>query len=122
MAKNQNKNTNRGLGDVIANITTTIGIVPCYGCKERQEKLNNLFPFKKPIKPNENDLEFLKDFFNWYKGIPIPIDKAEQIKEAELLWMKLFNVKTDACSTCGIEYQNAYIKDLKKLYDATMDN
>lgn len=30
-----------GLGDVIAKVTTVIGIKPCEGCKQRQEALNN---------------------------------------------------------------------------------
>jgi hypothetical protein len=48
----------KGLGDSIEKITTKTGIktitekvseglgIPC-GCKERKEKLNNLFPYKK---------------------------------------------------------------------------
>ena len=36
----------RGLGDTIAKITTAIGIKPCRGCKQRQKKLNELFPYK----------------------------------------------------------------------------
>ena len=34
-----------GLGDVIANITTAVGIEPCDGCNKRKEQLNKLFPF-----------------------------------------------------------------------------
>lgn len=36
----------RGLGDTIAKVTTALGIPPCGGCKERQEKLNKLVPYK----------------------------------------------------------------------------
>lgn len=35
----------RGLGDTIAKVTKAIGIKPCGGCKKRQEKLNELFPY-----------------------------------------------------------------------------
>lgn len=35
----------RGAGDVVAAITRAVGIKPCGGCKRRQEKLNQLFPF-----------------------------------------------------------------------------
>lgn len=35
----------RGLGDVVAKVTRAVGIQPCAGCKERQEKLNQAFPF-----------------------------------------------------------------------------
>lgn len=36
-----------GLGDVVANVTSAVGIKPCDGCKKRQESLNKLVPFKK---------------------------------------------------------------------------
>lgn len=35
----------RGLGDVVAAVTTAVGIKPCGGCKERQAALNRLVPF-----------------------------------------------------------------------------
>jgi hypothetical protein len=36
----------RGLGDVVARVTSAIGIKPCGGCKKRQQKLNELVSFK----------------------------------------------------------------------------
>lgn len=36
----------RGLGDVVAKLTSAVGIQPCGGCKKRQELLNKLVPFK----------------------------------------------------------------------------
>ena len=36
----------RGLGDTVAKITSAVGIRPCGGCKKRQKKLNELFPYK----------------------------------------------------------------------------
>lgn len=35
----------RGLGDTIASITRAIGIQPCGKCKQRQQKLNQVFPY-----------------------------------------------------------------------------
>ena len=35
----------RGLGDVVARATSSIGIKPCGKCKKRQEMLNKLVPF-----------------------------------------------------------------------------
>lgn len=35
----------RGVGDVIAAATKAVGLQPCGGCKERQQRLNELFPF-----------------------------------------------------------------------------
>jgi hypothetical protein len=52
----------RGLGDVIAGITKAIGIEPCESCKERQDILNKLFPFKKPEQlTNEEINEIIRD-------------------------------------------------------------
>jgi DNA-directed RNA polymerase subunit RPC12/RpoP len=36
----------RGLGDTIAKITKRFGIRPCRGCRGRQQKLNEMFPYK----------------------------------------------------------------------------
>ncbi len=36
----------RGLGDTIAKATRAVGIKPCGGCKDRQKKLNEIFPYK----------------------------------------------------------------------------
>lgn len=38
----------RGLGDTVAKLTTKLGITPCGGCKDRQQKLNEIVPYKKP--------------------------------------------------------------------------
>ena len=42
----QSVERSRGLGDTIAKITKAVGIQQCGGCKERQELLNNLVPYK----------------------------------------------------------------------------
>ena len=36
----------RGLGDTIAKATKAVGIKPCGGCKKRQRRLNQWFPYK----------------------------------------------------------------------------
>ena len=46
MAKKRIKKEIQGLGDVIAAVTSAVGIEPCDGCKERQFSLNRLFNFK----------------------------------------------------------------------------
>ncbi|HUQ70681.1 MAG TPA: hypothetical protein VM165_14220 [Planctomycetaceae bacterium] len=37
----------RGLGDVVAAVTSAVGIKPCGPCKARQEALNRAVPFGK---------------------------------------------------------------------------
>lgn len=35
----------RGAGDLIASITSSVGIRPCDSCKQRQQTLNQILPF-----------------------------------------------------------------------------
>jgi hypothetical protein len=109
----------QGLGDAIKKVTDALGIEQCDECEKRQSKLNRLFPFKKAQQPTAEDMEFLNDVFSWYKGLPIPSGKGEDIAKCELIWMRLFNVTTDSCKSCGATYQNNYMKDLKRLWENT---
>ena len=43
----QSVTDSRGLGDTIAKMTRAVGITPCGGCKQRQKKLNEIFPYPK---------------------------------------------------------------------------
>ena len=106
-----------GIGDVVKKITEFLGIEQCPRCIERQGKLNRWFPFKNPIYLNDEELLFLDDFFNWYSGLPLPIDKVNDIAKAEQIWLRAFRVKTGSCKSCGVGYQNNFIKDLKKLWE-----
>ena len=107
----------QGLGDAIKVVTDALGIEQCSECEKRQSKLNKLFPFKKAQKPNEEDMIFLNDVFSWYQGLPIPRSKVQDIIYCEAIWLRLFNVKTDSCKSCGATYQNNYMKDLKRLWE-----
>ncbi len=44
--RNCHEPPSRGLGDTVAKLTKAVGIKPCGGCKERQKKLNEMFPYK----------------------------------------------------------------------------
>jgi hypothetical protein len=39
----------RGAGDLIANITSSVGIRPCESCKDRQKKLNQIISFSSGV-------------------------------------------------------------------------
>lgn len=41
------KAPSRGLGDTIAKITRAIGLKTCGGCKKRQRRLNQRFPYRR---------------------------------------------------------------------------
>ena len=103
-----------GLGDSVKKITEFFNIEQCEGCKERQAALNRLFPYV--VKPTNDEIVFLYDVFSWYKGLPIPAEKAEDIKKCEALFRKLYNIKEEACTTCGATYQNNYMKKLERVY------
>jgi hypothetical protein len=109
----------QGLGDAVKVVTDALGIEQCSECEKRQSKLNKLFPFKKAQKPTDEDMKFLTEVFSWYEGLPIPRSKTYDIIMCEAIWMRLFNVKTDSCRSCGATYQNNYMKDLKRLWENT---
>jgi hypothetical protein len=44
-AARRQKQPLRGLGDVVAAITKSVGIKPCAGCQKRQAALNKAVPF-----------------------------------------------------------------------------
>lgn len=107
----------QGLGDAVKVVTDFLEIPQCDKCRERQSKLNKLFPFKKAQKPTDEDMIFLTEVFSWYEGLPIPRSKVQDIIYCESIWLRLFNVKTDSCKSCGATYQNNYMKDLKRLWE-----
>jgi hypothetical protein len=109
-----------GIGDVIAAATKAIGIEPCESCEKRRDKLNKLFPFKKPHQLTKEEFDFLASVFQWYNGLPILSDQVPDLLKCEQIWLKVFKVKTGACKSCGSHYQNAYMKDLKKLYENSL--
>jgi len=107
----------QGLGDAIKVVTDALGIEQCDDCVKRQGKLNRWFPFKTPNEPTQDDIDYLTEVFSWYKGLPIPYDKIDDIKQCEQIWLKLFKVKSGACKTCGSTYQTNYMNDLKRLWE-----
>jgi hypothetical protein len=107
----------QGLGDAVKVVTDALGIEQCSECEKRQSKLNKLFPFKKAQKPTEEDMKFLTEVFSWYQGLPIPRSKVQDIIYCEGIWLRLFNVTTEPCKSCGATYQNNYMKDLKRLWE-----
>ena len=107
----------QGLGDAIKQVTDVLQIPQCDKCKERQSKLNKLFPFKRANVPTDEDMEFLSEVFKWYKGFPIKRSKVEDIRKCEEIWIRLFNVTTEPCKSCSATYQNNYMNDLKKLWE-----
>lgn len=110
----------QGLGDVIANITTSVGIEPCQGCKERQFGLNRLFNFKKvKSEMSQDDKEMFSEFMQ-LKGQRV-IDglrtelNLDEITYLNALYLKYFGLDNSNCPTCSKVHEQI-IKDLFKLY------
>jgi hypothetical protein len=121
MAKRKTKKEIQGLGDVIANVTSAVGIEPCLDCKERQFGLNRLFNFKK-VKSEMNaiDKEHFKIFLD-FKGQRIIDGKRtelvfEDVSYLNGLYLHYFGLDNSNCPTCS-KVHETIIKDLYKLYN-----
>ena len=50
-----------GLGDLLANITSAIGIEPCEKCEQRKKALNKAFPWLKASREiTDEEVDFIK--------------------------------------------------------------
>jgi hypothetical protein len=103
---------NKGLGDVIASITESVGIEPCEGCNKRKEQLNRLFPFG--IEEfTEDERIFLGTFFERDKDEL----KTKEQKELLEIYFRVFRVKPfQPCTNCSGVWKSI-IKKLKKAYE-----
>lgn len=116
------KRKSQGLGDSIEKLTEVTGIkkvvelfseatgLDC-GCDERKEKLNQLFPYKKPNCLNESDYNYLKDFF---ERNPSQITPVVQ-RELSAIYKNIFNVNLEStsCDSCWRDY----IGQIRRIYN-----
>jgi len=121
MAKRRTKKEIQGLGDVIANITNSVGIEPCQGCKERQFGLNRLFNFKRvKSEMSAEDKEMFKEFLE-LKGQRVIDAKRTELNLDDViylnaLYLNYFGLDNSNCPTCSKVHEQI-IKDLYKLYN-----
>ena len=120
MAKRRTKKEIQGLGDVIAKVTTAVGIEPCEGCKERQFTLNRLFNFKKVKSEMTAEDKILFAIFMESKGQRVIDGKRteltfENIEFLNTLYLYYFGLDNSNCPTCSKVHEQV-IKDLFKLY------
>ena len=102
----------KGLGDVVATITTAVGIEPCEGCNKRKDQLNRLFPFGIEEFTKEEKI-YLGTFFAEDKG---ELNKQDQ-KEILDIYFRVFRVKPfDPCVNCSGVWKSI-IGKLKKAYE-----
>ena len=120
MAKKRIKKEIQGLGDVVANLTSAVGIEPCDDCKDRQFTLNRLFNFKKvKSEMTPNDKEHFKLFLE-AKGQRVIDGKRtelifEDVDYLNGLYKYYFGIDNSNCPNCS-KVHETIIKDLFKLY------
>ena len=95
-----------GLGDVVEKITTATGIKKVVkavfgddcGCEERRKEWNRIFKFKKPNCLEEDEYNYLKEYFSKRR------DKVTflQIKELYAIYNRVFGTKLEVsnCPSC----------------------
>jgi|TARA_R100001443_G_scaffold117291_1_gene141136 arginyl-tRNA synthetase len=109
----------KGLGDTIAKVTKATGIDKVVkfvagedcGCEQRKEALNKLFPYNKPKCLQEQEYNFLKEFYKTHKN---RLTEDEQKKLIEISNRVLHTKrKISNCSSCVKEL----IADCKRLFE-----
>ena len=120
MAKRKTKKEIQGLGDVIAAVTSAVGIEPCEGCENRKFTLNRLFNFKTvKSEMTQTDKEHFALFVD-AKGQRVIDGKRtelvfEDIDYLNKLYLYYFGLDNSNCPSCSKVHEQV-IKDLFKLY------
>ena len=120
MAKKRIKKEIQGLGDVVANLTSAVGIEPCDNCKDRQFTLNRLFNFKKvKSEMTPNDKEHFTLFLE-AKGQRVIDGRRTELNFEDVdylngLYKHYFGIDNSNCPNCS-KVHETIIKDLYKLY------
>jgi hypothetical protein len=112
-----------GLGDTVEKVLEVTGVAKVAkwllgedcGCDERKAKLNELFPYKKPLCLEENEFSYLNEWFNKNTDRVTPIEQVELFK----IHSRVFQVRNEltSCPSCVLER----INDLRKVYNQYKD-
>ena len=102
--------THQGLGDTIDAITTATGIKKLVhwlagedcGCDERQEKLNKLFPYKKPKCMTEEEYQYFTLFLELNSATIRPTQQIILLK----MYNRIFGLQQESttCRECWVEF------------------
>lgn len=113
------KRTSRGLGDTVAKFTEATGIDKVVkfvagedcGCKERQEKLNKIFPYKTPECLTEEEHKELTEL--------IPNMRVKVRPSDQLAFLKIYNrvFKTNEQPTSCASCLNDMLRKIKMVYN-----
>ena len=117
------KRVSKGFGDTVAKFTEATGIDKVVhfiagedcGCKERQEKLNKMFPYKTPECLTEVEHEHLT---NLLPKMTVRVKPSEQLQ-----FLKVYNrvFKTNEQPTSCASCLNDMLRKMKQVYNAYED-
>jgi len=114
----------QGLGDTIEKITEATGIKKAVkaifgddcGCDERKKILNKLFPYNKPECLDENEYNYLDEFFK-HKYNTVTTEKQKGLLKIS---NRIFN-RRSKFTTCG-SCVRSMVNELKVIYNEYKDN
>ena len=107
-----------GLGDTVEKILESTGVAKVAkwilgedcGCDERKAKLNELFPYKKPLCLDELEYEWLTAFFSKNTNTVLPSEQRVILT----IYNRIFQKRNEptSCSSC----LRGWVEDLRKIY------
>ena len=109
-----------GLGDVVENVLEKTGIAKVAkfllgedcGCEERKIKLNQMFPNQKPLCLEEEEYNFLTEYFEKDSNVV----KTQEQRDLLKIYNRVFRQKnprqTSSCSSCVREM----VSKLRRVY------
>ena len=121
------KPKSKGLGDKIAAVTKATGIEKVVktffgddcGCDERRDRLNKMFPSRKVVQMDEEQIAFFRDVIQVKYRTHANLGREVGDKFYQL-YQDVFGVKKTktSCSSCN---KNMYI-ELLKVYESSCTN
>lgn len=114
------ENQSDGVGDTVEKITEKTGIKKLVkmvvgddcGCDERKEKLNEIFPYNKPLCLEEDEHAFLSEWFSKNRNTIRPTEQRRLIEIYNRVLR--YDKKPTSCASCFKEVVNK----LKKYFEA----
>ena len=113
----------KGLGDTIEKVTKATGVKKLVewvagedcGCDQRKEVLNKLFRYNKPLCLEEDEYNYLKDFFSTHKGVISSPIQGDLLK----IYNRIFqtNKQKTGCSSC-VKTMVGELQKVFKTYDS----
>ena len=113
-----------GLGDTVEKVLEVTGVSKVAkwllgedcGCEERKAKLNQMFPYRKPLCLEEAEYNWLHEWFSKNTDKITPVEQMELFK----IHSRVFQVRNEltSCSSCV----KSRVEDLRKVYNEYKEN